>query len=131
MPCPDICAISNEYGDPPYFYHTTIVKSSRKPFKCSECREQLPIGTSYEKVVGKWDDEISIFRTCPLCQEIRSYFSCDGTWTLTSVWEELRENLFPSLTFDCLSGTEDTPPLSIPARQKVIAKWQRWKGLIR
>lgn len=117
----NVCVLNYE-GEGMEFYHAKTRKA-RKPHVCCECGARIQPGQAYEHVSGKWDGAIGQFKTCSLCVEIRTKFSCDGSWAFMRVWDSLREDLFDRLTTGCLVG------LSIPAREKVLAQWRIWKGL--
>lgn len=118
----NVCAIEDEgYCDSPEFCHEKIVKA-RKPHKCCECHDEIPAGAKYESCTGKWDGDLQTYKTCMLCVEIRNKFSCHGSWTFTTAWEQLRDNLFERMTTGCLKG------LSAAAKQKVVDAWREWKG---
>lgn len=122
-PCPDACVLSNEGGDTAKFSFVSTINSSRKEFKCYECGNVAPIGSSYERVRASWyyDETPQTIRTCALCQEIRAHFSCDGGFIFGEVWETLREYLWSELNFSCLDG------LSARAKEKVLQDWRAWK----
>lgn len=121
-PCSDICVLDND-GDPADFCHTSRPKA-RKPHKCCECRGTIRPGEIYEHAVGKWNGDILTFDTCTLCLEIRDKFSCGGGWVYCGMWETFWDALFPRMTFGCLDG------LSPEAKEKMLAAWRKWKGLV-
>jgi hypothetical protein len=120
-PCSDVCVLGWD-GDEPEFYDSKVRKA-HKPHVCCECHETIEVGCHYEHVVGKWEGTVLCRNTCLLCVEIRTKFSCDGTWVFTTIWDSLTEGLFDRLTFGCLEG------LSPAAREKVLEAWRKWKGL--
>lgn len=91
-------------GDPAEFYHAEMRKA-RKPHKCYECRCEIPVGETYEHVRGKWEGDVSTFKTCALCFELRQ-------WALISVpcfcWNfgDLHENVR-----DMVDGVRRDTPL--------------------
>ena len=117
----NVCVLGYD-GDEAEFYSSEIRKA-RKQHKCCECGGAILPGQSYEHVAGRWDGHMGTYKTCSLCVEIRTKFSCDGSWMFKSMWDSLREELFDRLTTGCLTG------LSIPAREKILAEWRSWKGL--
>lgn len=120
-PCNNTCVISYD-GDPCDLYTSKIVKA-RKQAKCCECREPVRVGDQYERASMMLEGQFLVYRTCPLCVEIRAKYSCDGSWMFESVWEDIREHLFPRMTTGCLDG------LSAAAKGKMITQWRKWKGL--
>jgi hypothetical protein len=63
--------------DAPQFYAAAIRKA-RKPHRCDECGGCILPGEPYEYVSAKWEDLISVFKTCQHCVDIR-------TWTKNNV----------------------------------------------
>lgn len=59
--------------DPATVYSAEIVKKARKEHKCFECDRTIHRGERYERVFGIWDGDVSVFRTCTHCLEIREY----------------------------------------------------------
>jgi len=71
-------------GNSPAWTRIAKVKSARKSYRCAECGISILPGQPYEKTIGKWDGDIDVFHTCPLCAELRQ-------WAMISVpcfcWE--------------------------------------------
>lgn len=65
----DACAC--DY-DPPEFFISENRKA-RKPHVCWECRAQIAPGETYEHARGKWEGDVSTFKTCALCLELRRW----------------------------------------------------------
>lgn len=107
------------------------VAKARQAYQCYECRQPIDKGQEYENYTGKLDGDLCHYRTCLLCVEIRSFFSCDGSWLWGAVWEDLREGLFHEFHAGCLEvqADSDKEPLSAAAKRKVVNEWRRWKGL--
>ena len=120
-PCSDTCVLSSDGDCEAEFYETTLPKA-RKTHQCGECKNAIQPGETYERTAAKWDGDLTTCKTCLLCVEIRTKFSC-GTWSFGDVWEDLTSGLFYKLTFGCLEG------LSPAAREKVLEAWRKWKGL--
>lgn len=121
-PCSDTFVLTNDGGCEAEFYDVTTPKA-RKTHQCTECGNAIQPGENYERTTAKWVGDLSTFKTCLLCVEIRNKFSCAGGWSFGCVWEDLTEGLFWHLTFGCLEG------LSPAAREKVLERWRKWKGL--
>jgi hypothetical protein len=117
----NVCVLGYD-GDPAEFYDSKTRKA-RKPHQCCECKGAIQPGESYEHVSMRSDGDIYTYKTCSLCVELRTKFSCGRGWLFQSLWEELREGLFDRLTTGCLTG------LSVAAHEKVLAAWRVWKGL--
>jgi hypothetical protein len=118
-PCIDVCALDDGGGDSPDFYSEKLV-TARKPHKCCECGKEIAKGEKHWLCRGKWDGEISVHRQCTICREIALKYGCDG-FAFGQVWEQLTENLFPTMRIGCLDG------LSAAAKQKVMDEWRQWK----
>lgn len=114
-----VCIYSE--GDDNAAFCDARVVTARKPHRCCECRETIPVGERYERTAGKWDGTVSTFCTCLVCAEIRSAFCCDG-WTYTMLWEEAEEQMMPHLTTGCLDKLT-----TAKAKQKVLDVWRAWK----
>lgn len=84
----------------PEFIAEKIVKA-RKPHKCCECKDTIPVGTLYERVSGKWDGVCDTVKTCLTCMKIRNDY-CDSF-----NYGELRESLWECLGLDYLTGQID------------------------
>ena len=98
---------------------------ARMPHKCYECRRVIVPGEAYHRFTGVWEGESQRYDTCWQCQEIRAVFSCGEGWIWGQLWEDMEEMAFPKLT----TATECFQELSPAAKQFVLDKWQKWKGL--
>lgn len=58
--------------DPPQFYSASTPKA-RKVHRCAECGRAISAGEDYERVVGKWDGSVSVFKTCCRCMALRQH----------------------------------------------------------
>ena len=116
-----IC-IYAKYDDGPSVWSTTW-RVARKPTRCVECRRPIVAGQRYEFVSGKWDGEWSTYKTCAECVEIRLAFACDGTWTYTTLWEDLEDG-FQMLTTGCFEKLT-----TVAAKTLLREQWAAWKGL--
>ena len=82
------CCIEVDYCESD-FSKTKLVKA-RKGHKCVECHEIIKIGSLHEVVSGRWDTEMSRFRTCARCANVRDeYFSCG--WYIGNMVEDFKE----------------------------------------
>jgi hypothetical protein len=99
------CAISNEGADASQCLGSGVCVG-RKDYRCVECHDPIPKGTRHEFYKLVTDGSASTERTCLVCAEIRSHFSCDGSWIFGEVWDSLHEALFPTMTAggECLTG---------------------------
>ena len=85
-------------GDVPEFF-ARRVKKARKEHRCCECGATIQVGEQYEYIAGKWDGEISSFKTCLTCSRIRSDYCAPYTG--------LREILYEMLGCDYLGEWEE------------------------
>ena len=115
------CIYDSGEGDLPEFSTESTVKA-RKPHKCVECRETIPAGAHYERVVGKWDGTVRTEKTCLLCREIRAAFCCEG-WTYGMLWEDIEEQMFRERGLD--SACLDTLS-TVEAKQFLQGRWWAW-----
>lgn len=91
MSCQDVCLYAGD-GDRPEFYVESTPRA-RKEHKCCECGRTITVGEKHQAASGKWDGDISTYRTCAECVEIRAAFCCDG-WTFLMLWESIRDEMF-------------------------------------
>lgn len=117
----NVC-VSQDADTMPAFSNEHFVTKSRKEFKCSECRAAIPSGSSYWKIVGRWDGELMTFRQCECCYEIQHVFCCDG-WVYGELWEGMAEQAFPDLK---MSG-ECWDQLTPQSKAFLLRQWQEWK----
>ena len=82
--------------DPPEFSDTAWPKA-RKIHICCECGYAIPKGEKYERVSGKWDGEMNVFKTCERCADLRdslAEYNC-GCYLFGGLsedyWEYLQE----------------------------------------
>ena len=119
------CGVCVYAGDPdgyPEFTNQTFPKA-RKHHRCEECNREVHSGEQYERMVMKFDGELSNFVTCMVCYEIRAAFSCDGVMYGSDFWESLTEN-FAELNESCFDK------LTTPEAKKYLReRWMEWKGL--
>ena len=81
------CAIDNDTGETGQMF-TKHNRKARKKHRCHECGKAILPGEEYRYESGKWDDEISSFRTCLDCLSIRDEIFC--SFVYGNVWEDLR-----------------------------------------
>ncbi len=120
------------YGGEPDGYcevwNRKLVKSSRKEFKCCECRRVIPIGSGYESTFTVYEGSAETFRTCLVCVEIRDTFHCGtdkGQPLLGELWEHIADSDFYSNMTSACFGKLKTDE----ARAYLRYRWMRWKGL--
>lgn len=75
-------------------FHSEVTRKARKRHKCGECERFIEPGENYERVVGKWDGEISTYLTCEHCVAARGWLSHEcGGWLYEMVEEDLQEHV--------------------------------------
>ena len=81
-----------EMADYPDFF-TSNLRKARKQHRCYECFRQIEAKEEYENVVGKWDGQISGYKTCSFCLVARKWLSKEcGGYVYSCVLEDLREH---------------------------------------
>jgi hypothetical protein len=98
---------------------------ARKPHKCCDCNETIPIGTKHELLTYKFEGRFWRDRTCAICTEIGLAMSCGGGWPSGFLWDSIREMVFPDMTPGCLDRLQ-----TARAKEVLLARWQAWKGLV-
>lgn len=99
------CPLQEHDGDLAEMSDTKMVRA-RKAHRCCECRRTIAAGTLHERCKLLYDGTWSCFRTCLICHEIREHFRCGQSFTFELLWEQLEENLLPTMTAggECLFG---------------------------
>lgn len=121
----DVC-IGGGYVDGYAVCWNQVDVRTRKDHKCVECRDLIPKGTVCERVSGHFDGAWFADHTCAACADIRSMYSCGETPpAIGEMWEAWREGGFDDLR---MAG-ECWDELSAPAKEKLLEKWRKWKGL--
>lgn len=111
-------------GDSAEFYVETTVKARRK-HKCYECNEVINAGERYQRVSGKWDGTIEVYRFCLPCWEITGEFSESGR-TFGIAWAVFRDEWAGGATLQaCLNRVS-----SVAAKVKLQEQWLKAKGLL-
>lgn len=110
----------NEHAEGPSCSYITT-RRARKDHRCTECRQPIAKGVTYEYASGIWDGRPDSFKTCLPCAEIRNHFACGG-WIYGQLWSDLHENFFPDMTAGgpCMTG------LSPAAKQWLIDSRMKW-----
>jgi len=83
------CDCSVDVDECAEFYCESFPKA-KKEHICCECRGIIPKGSSYEKVTGKWNGEISTYKTCIPCTRIRNHY-CSHGFYFTGLRDQIRE----------------------------------------
>lgn len=53
--------------------HSRSLRKARKAHRCDECFRSIAPGETYEYVWGKWEGDVSTFKTCPRCLKLREW----------------------------------------------------------
>lgn len=119
----DVCIGTDDFEKASVYNSAMVV--ARKPHKCCECRAEIKPRERYERVAGLWDGRWEHYRTCAMCVEIRTAFTCDGGWMFGSLWQDMHDYAFPELTLssDCFKE------LSAAGKAVVLERWRKWKGI--
>ena len=117
-------------GDVDYDGHNEFYEErwqkARKPHRCCECREEVPIGQQYQVIAYKFDGVLSAHKTCAACADVRTVFSCgEDPPYFGELWPTMRGMAFDSLT----TASECFIQLSTAGKEKALAEWRKWKGL--
>jgi hypothetical protein len=125
----NVCLIGDNSGDGEFaqVFERTIVKKSRKPHRCCECKREIPVGSGYEKTFMVFDGTAESFSACLICAEIRDTYYCadDSSPIVGELWTDIaEENFFAAFNTVCLSKLR-TPE----AKAYMLERWQKWKGL--
>lgn len=123
----NVC-ITSDYGEWGRFsclceitFSSCSQPKARKAHRCCECGKAIQPGQNYERYTGKCNGALYTCATCLVCAEIRTKFHCGGSWLFETLWDDMREEVFPSLTTGCLEG------LSAIAKVVLIRRWNEWK----
>ncbi len=69
----DNCVHVDDDGDPFDFVQEDL-RHSRKPWKCCECGDDIPVGSLYQHVHGLYDGQWDDYRTCARCVNVAEDF---------------------------------------------------------
>ena len=81
------CYCDYDYESPEFFRVRDV--RAHKVHQCCECSEPIKPGDTYEYIIGKWDGELSEYRTCLTCSRIRTDFCAAFTTLRHTLWEGL------------------------------------------
>ena len=84
------CQISNDTGEQGQMF-TKHNRKAHKEHRCCECGKTILPREEYRYESGKWDDEISSFRTCLDCLSVRDVIFC--SYVYGNIWEDLWEQI--------------------------------------
>lgn len=123
----DVC-IGGE-GEPIEDYDIGTV-TAKRAFRCTECGRVIPGGAVHEQVTGRCDGKPINLRTCMDCRHISEGLSCESRIHGT-LWSDLEGSgtgdtyaAFSNFSEVCVSKVE-----TVSAKQYLIDRWRKWKGL--
>lgn len=113
------CPLSSGDGYPDFTF--TTWRKARKVHECCECGNDIQVSTRYEFTSGAWDGNMSTYKTCSVCVELRKHFGCEG-WVYEQLWTDLEENFIPYMKAGgpCMEGLS---PLARKALFDSFADW--------
>lgn len=81
------------YDAPQPDFHSARVVTARQRHRCCECLAFIQPGERYEYVSGLWEGELSTYKTCLACVELRTKLSehC-GCWVYEGIAEDICES---------------------------------------
>lgn len=115
------CLYAEDDGEP-FTLFSERVLTVRASHRCEECRVTLPPGTQAERMVAKWEGQVSSTYTCLPCAEIRRALYCGGRM-FGVLWEDVEHQIFmeAGLTVACVDK------LSTPeAKTKLQQAWMTY-----
>ena len=119
------CVFVDLCGALPQFHRATE-PVARKEYHCDECGRAIKPGDKYEYVVGKWEGEMSVHRTCASCLEIRNAMFCEG-YIYRQLWQDLAEHI---ACVDGNIGSECFVGMTSGSRDRICdAVQDYWNGL--
>lgn len=117
-----IC-LSSADGDFIEMLHEDDSAVARKPHPCCECSAEIPAGATYQLHAGRFDGDHVEYRTCSVCAEIRTAFSCNG-WVYSQLWDDLEAAFDDGINDSCFAKLR-----TVTAKAMLRARWLKWKGL--
>lgn len=80
----------------PATVYSSAVRTARKPHRCEECGSKIEPGGKYEYVFGIWEGDVSIFKTCEACLDLRQWVKNNVPcfcWAHGNMLEDARETI--------------------------------------
>jgi len=121
MECSCEIDIELDDGDSCDFVKSAMM-TARNQHTCSECKNTIAKGVTYENVRGCWDGDFHVYKTCPDCLSLRNEFFRGG-YFFGYIWEHFREtvdSVGASISEGCISH------LTPVARGRVCDIIQAW-----
>ena len=69
---------------------------ARRTHQCAECGRRISPGERYERVAGKWDGDVLVFRTCCRCAALRDHIKAHVScfcWAHGNLLEDCRSEI--------------------------------------
>ena len=87
-----MCYDNIDLASPEFFRQSSHI--ARKQHQCGECSATIQPGERYSVVVGKWDWDASVIKSCPTCVEIRAKMDVIGcTYSYGGLIDDAHEAL--------------------------------------
>lgn len=83
-----------DYESPEFYSKHT--KKARVRHQCFECCHAISPGEMYEYVVGKWDGDLQVHKTCNRCVSLREHISAHVPcfcWAHGNMLDDARETV--------------------------------------
>lgn len=81
----------------PADFYSKATHAARKQHQCCECGRAIQAGETYEKVVGKWDGSVGVFKTCSRCTALREHIQAHVPcfcWAHGNLLSDCREEVY-------------------------------------
>lgn len=84
------CECDTDYDAPEFF--SEHVAKARKQHRCCECGGPILPGEQYHNRTGKWDGEVTTYRECAPCMELRQWATISMPCFCANTFGTLHEN---------------------------------------
>jgi len=108
-------------ADPVEFWHETHV-TARKPHRCNECDETIPVGERYRRVNYKFAGRLESEAMCGPCEEAAKEFDHRVGGTLWQLFEEEWDQ--GAHLQACMNRLT-----TARAKEHMRRRWLKWKRL--
>ena len=116
----NVC-IDQDGGENAEFWAVKVLVG-RHAYRCYECGDEIHASVPHQKITMKYDGTWTSVRTCLACVEIHRALSCNGYRCTGSLWEDLQEYVFPTMTRACIEKCQ-----TVAAKQKLTDRWNAWR----
>ena len=82
-----------DYDSPEFYNQKEVV--AKKQHTCNECDSNIKVGETYENVFGKWNGQITTYKTCGDCLNLRFALETTSCYCLIhgSLIEDFQESI--------------------------------------